>query len=43
VILFGKDQITLGDLEYFDWEDVDAIYDGGTGGAGALDEGAQGK
>lgn len=45
VILFGKDQITLGDLEYFDWEDVDAIYDGGTGGdgTGAIDEGAQGK
>jgi hypothetical protein len=45
VILFGKDQITLGDLEYFDWEDLDAIYDGGTGGdgTGALDEGAQGK
>ena len=45
VLLFGKDQITLGDLGYFDWEDVDAIYDGGTGGdgTGAADEGAQGK
>lgn len=45
VLLFGKDQITLGDLGYFEWEDVDAIYDGGTGGdgAGATDEGAQGK
>lgn len=45
VLVFGKDQITLGDLGYFEWEDVDAIYDGGTGGdgAGATDEGAQGK
>ncbi|MCI0482023.1 MAG: LssY C-terminal domain-containing protein [Candidatus Dadabacteria bacterium] len=45
VLLFGKDQITLGDLGYFEWEDVDAIYDGGTGGGGtgAADEGAQGK
>ncbi len=45
VLLFGKDQITLGDLGYFEWEDVGAIYDGGTGGdgAGAADEGAQGK
>lgn len=45
VLLFGKDQITLGDLGYFEWEDVDAIYDGGTGGdgTGAADEGEQGK
>jgi len=45
VLLFGKDQRTLGDLEYFDWEDVDAVYDGETGGDvnGATDEGAQGK
>lgn len=45
VLLFGKDQITLGDLGYFEWEDVDAIYDGGTGGdgTGAPDDGAQGK
>lgn len=45
VLLFGKDQITLGDLGYFEWEDVDAIYDEGTGGdgTGAMDEGAQGK
>ena len=45
VLLFGKDQITLGDLGYFEWEDVDAIYDGGTGGdgTGAADEGARGK
>ncbi len=43
VLLFGKEQKTLGDLEYFDWEDVDDIYDGGTDGTGAIDEGAQGK
>jgi len=45
VLLFGKDQITLGDLDYFEWEDVDAIYDEETGGdgTGAADDGAQWK
>lgn len=31
VLLFGKEQMTLGDLEYFDWEDVNMVYDEETG------------
>jgi LssY-like putative type I secretion system component LssY len=47
VLLLGKDQVTLSDLEYFDWEDVNIVYDeetgvDGTGGASS-DEGGKGK
>ncbi len=36
VLLFGNDQTTLGDMEYFDWENVEDINNGerGEGGSG---------
>jgi len=45
VLLFVKDQITLGDLDYFGWEDAGVIYDGSGKGTetGAPDRGAQGE
>ncbi|HVY55275.1 MAG TPA: LssY C-terminal domain-containing protein, partial [Thermodesulfobacteriota bacterium] len=32
VLLFGKEQTTLADLDYFNWEDVDIVYDDETDG-----------
>ncbi len=34
VLLFGKDQVTLSDLDYFGWEDVNIVYDEETDGDG---------
>ena len=31
VLVFGKEQMPLGDLDYFDWEDVNIVYDDETG------------
>jgi hypothetical protein len=47
VLVFGKDQVTLSDLDYFGWEDVNIVYDEETGGndegATSPDEGGKGK
>lgn len=47
VLLFGKDQVTLSDLDYFGWEDVNIVYDEETGGddegTTSPDEGGKGK